>query len=146
MVAALDHANLLLTLLTTIFDLIQASSELLTKTQLDPSHLWNVTYSFGSFFYWFSMNYVGEGAALDIMSENVTAMGYFADAVNYVGSNSTEIFGDFEGSRGMSKINMEMVNLIDENFAVELTKALLDAVNISMKIVLNVSEQLEVRS
>ena len=88
---------------------------LLLNDAVKRDDILDVIRSFSGFSYWLAAVFVSDGGILDAASRNATAMRHFSDLVNYVGSNSKDIFGDLSGKNGVAKI---LANLsINENLA-----------------------------
>ncbi|MEM4620128.1 MAG: hypothetical protein QW607_07925 [Desulfurococcaceae archaeon] len=138
-VTAIDLAMMHIQMLQNTFELLINSAILLSNPAINPADIWNVTYSAGSFSYWVARSFIGTGGALDWARQNATAMSYIADATNYIGMNATRIFGDPEGSRGMSAVLKNMTTVIDENFVTQFTRAMIENVKLAYKLLSNVN-------
>lgn len=139
MVTAVDLAVMHVQMLQNFLELLINSSLLLTNPAINAGDVWNVSYSAGSFGYWVAKSFIGTGGALDWARQNATALSYFSNATNYLGMNATRIFGDLEGSRGMSAVLKNMTSLVNETFAVNLMKALNENVKLAYKLLSNVN-------
>ncbi|WP_290597218.1 MULTISPECIES: hypothetical protein [unclassified Archaeoglobus] len=109
-----------------IFQLILANLELMSNTfrllmnnSISAVEVWNVIYHAASFGYWVANSFVGDGGALDVMRENVSAMKNFTNMVSYLGGNAEVIFGNESGGEGISAVMKNVAALIDENFTIK---------------------------
>ncbi len=139
MVSAVDLAVMHVQMLHNLFELMINSSLLLTNPAINPADIWNVSYSLGSFGYWVSKSFIGNGGAIDWARQNATALAYFSNATNYLGMNATRIFGDTEGSRGMSAVLKNMTMQLNESFAVSFTRSLSENVKLAYKLLSTVN-------
>gem|GEM_PF-691452 len=138
-VNATDLAVMHVQMLQNLFELMINSSLLLTNPAINPADIWNVSYSAGSFGYWVAKSFIGNGGTIDWTRQNATAMAYFSNAINYLGMNATRIFGDTEGSRGMSAVLKNMTMQLNESFAVSFMRSLNENVKLAYKLLSTVN-------
>ncbi|MEM2346411.1 MAG: hypothetical protein QXN49_07610 [Archaeoglobaceae archaeon] len=139
MVTAVDLAIMHVQMLNNLFELVINMSILLTNASIRVDDLWNITYSSSSFSYWVLRSFLGAGGAFDWMRQNITSLRYFADTINYIGTNATLIFGDSTGTKGMSAVLKNTGSKVDSNFVVNMTKMLNESVKFVHKMLANVN-------
>ncbi len=138
-VTAAEFGNLIFQLILANLELVSNTFRLLLNNSISAVDIWNVTYHAASFGYWVANSFVGDGGALDVMKENVSAMKNITNMISYLGGNAEVIFGNESGGEGVSAVMKNVVALIDENFTVKFWNALRLGAEVAVKLMENVT-------
>ncbi len=138
MVTAADFGNVIFQMILATLELMSNTFVLLLNNSISAIDVWNVTYHSASFGYWLAKPFVGEGGALDIASQNASAMKNFSNMVSYLGGNAEVIFGNETGQKGISAVMKNVVGLVDEAFAMKFW----NTTGLGVKLVIRLMEQI----
>ena len=141
-VTAADYGEALYQLLLAVIELMGGSFYLLTNNSVSADDIWNVSYHAASFGYWVAKSFVGEGGALNVMKENVSAMKNFTNLVRYIGGNAEVIFGNASGEKGVSAAIRNLAVMVDEDFALKFWNTAQHGIKLVYKLMENVSDTL----
>ncbi len=106
-------ASSVIKLLESSMDLVSNLFVLLLHDSVKARDVVSIIYHISSLNYWLGASLLADGGIIDAAAKNDTAVRNLSYLVDYLGTNSKEIFGDLNGGGGVASVIVEMKHEID---------------------------------